>query len=124
MTSSNPAGNIGLKQDLQFKQGADFATEFDLFNQDDTPFDLTPYTHVAHLRKKPFATPVVSIAATSPSVGRLRFGLTHVETAAITCGADIDSEASSYVWDHELITIADGVIVPGFYGDVSVLRDI
>jgi len=121
---TTPAGNIGLKQDLQIKQGADFAIEVDLYNADDTPFSLTPYTHVARLRKKPFATPVVTIACTSPIAGRLRFALTRVQTAALICGPELDSEASSYVWDHELVTIADGVIVPGFYGDVSVFRDI
>ena len=121
---STPVGNIGLKQDLQIKQGADFAIEVDLYNLDNTPFDLTPYTHVARLRKKPFATPVITITCTSPLAGRLRFALTRTQTAALTCGPNLDSDASSYVWDHELITIANGVIVPGFYGNVSIFRDI
>lgn len=121
---TTPAGNIGLQLDLQIKQGADWAIEVDLTNEDNTAFDLTPYTHVAHLRKKPFASPVISLTVTSPIAGRLRFSLTHTQTAALSCGPDLESDASWYVWDHELVAISGGEITPGFFGDVSVFRDL
>jgi hypothetical protein len=121
---TTPAGNIGLQLDLQIKQGADWSVEVDLTNDDNTTFDLTPYNHVAHLRKKPFASPVISLTVTSPIAGRLRFSLTHTQTAALSCGPDLESDASWYVWDHELVAISGGEITPGFFGDVSVFRDL
>jgi hypothetical protein len=114
----------GLKLDLEIKQGADWSKEVDLTNEDGTVFDLTPYNHVAHLRKKPFDPTVISITVTSPVAGRLRFALTHTQTAALSCGPDLESDASWYVWDHELVAISGGEITPGFFGDVSVFRDL
>ena len=121
----NTAGNIGVELNLEIKQGSDFAIEVDFTNSaDDSVFDLTPFTHVAHLRKKPFATPVQSFVCTSPIPGRLRFAMTHTTTALLTCGSELDSAKSSYVWDHEMVRTSDGTITPCFYGDVSVFRDV
>ena len=121
----NTAGNIGVELNLEIKQGVDFAIEVDLtLLNDGSVFDLTPFSHVAHLRKRAFAEPVQSFVCTVPIPGRLRFAMPHAETALLTCGAEMDTKKSSYVWDHEFIRISDGIVTPGFFGDVSVFRDI
>lgn len=117
------AGNIGLELNLRIKQGADFTIDVEC-TQNDLPFDLSPYSHVARLRKRPFATPVQTFVCSSPVVGTLRFHMDQATTALLKCGPNLDDPASSYVWDHEMILISSGVKIPGFYGDVSVFRDI
>jgi hypothetical protein len=118
------AGNIGLELNLRIKQGSDFTVDVECTTANDLPFDFAPYSHVAHLRKRPFATPVQSFVCTSPVLGTLRFHMDQADTALLKCGPNLDDAASSYVWDHELVLISSGVTSPGFYGDVSVFRDI
>lgn len=120
-----PAGSIGALLPIQIKQGATFTLEIELTNDDGSPFNTGLYNARSHLRKKPFSDPRVAIAATFPTAGVLRLVLTSVETAALSCGSEIDSEASSYEWDCEFVAISDTTqIVPAFYGPAQVFRDI
>lgn len=118
------AGSIGSELNLQIKQGAHFLVDIQLTDDDDAPINTALYTAVGNLRKKPFAVPITPFACTFPATGTLRIALTSAETALLKCGADLDDEASTYVWDLEFTTLADNTVTPGFYGDVQVFRDL
>ena len=118
-------GNIGVELTLHIKQGADFVLEILLTDSTTgAPFNTAPYNAVANLRKKPFAVPITPFVCTFPTLGTLRIELARTTTAALTCGANLDDDASMYVWDLELVTISTNVVTPAFFGDVLVFRNL
>jgi hypothetical protein len=117
-------GSIGAELALEIKQGADFRLDIELTDEAGAPFNTAPYTAVANLRKKPFATPVTPFVCTFPATGTLRITLSRTVTAALACGADFDDDLSAYVWDLELIKTSDQTVTPAFFGDVAVFRNI
>lgn len=118
-------GSIGSYLPIQIKQGSDFQLEIVLTNKiDGTPLNTALYTAQASMRKAPFRDPSIAIACSFPVLGRLRLFLARSATALLSCGADLEDDASSYEWDCELITIASGIITPAFYGPANVFRDI
>ncbi len=122
MTQTQRIGNIGTELALLIKQGADFAVEIDFINEDLTPFDLTPYTPVARLRKKPGET-ATAFTCTTPVPGRVSVAMSNSLTAGLPSGRFIEDAESSYVWDMEFVD-GGGYVIPILFGNVAVWRDI
>ena len=122
-------GYIGERLDLLIRQGADFpvdgALTVTLTYADKEPYDLTGCTISATVKKEsddgPEADMVVDFGDRSAGVFNLT--MPHDITATLTCGPTINMAASRYVWQADLTT-ASGWIIPLYYGDVAVYRDI
>jgi hypothetical protein len=120
------AGTIGQRIDLLIKQGSDFIGELECYD-DQVPPQPTPlagFTFRGHLRKKPGGTPLRTLVMTVFASHKIRISLTDDETATLKCGEFLDDDASQYVWDAESIETATGTILPAFYGEAQVYRDI
>ncbi len=117
-------GTIGQQIDLLIKQGSDLIVDLEVVLEPGQSLNLNDYTFPAHLRKKPGGTPLRAISVTRFAANMLRVFLDHAQTATLTCGADLDDDASQYVWDCEIVETATGLILPAFFGDVQVFRDI
>ncbi len=124
MTTRLVISNIGQQLDLEFKQGCDFEIDIELTNDDDTPLDTSLYDAVANLRKKAFATVITPFVCTFPVPGTMRVAMARAITAGLTCGAELEDDSSTYVWDCELVAKSGGTKTPAFYGDVNLFRDI
>lgn len=120
------AGTIGTRIDLLIKQGSDFIVEFECYDAQTPPQPqpLDGFTFRGHLRKKPGGIPLRTFVMTVFASHKIRLSLTAAETATLTCGEFLDDDASQYVWDSESIETATGTILPAFYGDGQVFRDI
>lgn len=120
-------GYIGERLDLLIRQGATFGPfECSMLNPDETPVDLTGCVLQGHIRKKALDNTVVTslaITITEPVNGRYVFGLSGEATSLIVAGESIKDPVSKYVWDMELID-ANLRVIPVYYGDVSVFREV
>jgi hypothetical protein len=120
-------GYIGEKLDLLVKQGSTLGPfTVTLANPDTAPVDLTGATLRAHLRKKALDSAKVAqfdVVVTDAAAGKFQFGMTDEATAAIPAGETLKDVASVYVWDMELED-ASGRVLPLYYGDVKVFREV
>lgn len=122
-------GFLGVRQNLQIRQGATFGPlRLTVRNPDNTPVDLTGSTLVGHIRKTAKA-PVVLLELVGTIEGDSADGvwrveeLTAAQTAALAAGETPAEPASQYVYDLEW-TDATGRVTPLLYGTVSVLREV
>ena len=120
-------GYIGEKLDLLVKQGSTLGPfKVSLINPDQTAVDLTGATLRGHIRKKALSTVLVAtlvVTVTEAANGKFEFGLPDEITAGIQAGETIKDPASLYVWDMELED-ASGRVVPLYYGDCKVFREV
>ena len=120
-------GYIGEKLDLLIRQGATLGPfQGAMTNPDGTPVDLSGCVLRAQIRKKaldPAVVTPVTVTITDPLSGQYVFGLNAELTAAIVAGESIKDPTSKYVWDMEMVD-ASGQVLPLYYGDVSVFREV
>ena len=120
-------GYIGEKLDLLIRQGATLGPfQGAMTNPDGTPVDLSGCVLRAQIRKKaldPAVVTPVTVTITDPLSGQYVFGLSAELTAAIVAGESIKDPTSKYVWDMEMVD-ASGQVLPLYYGDVSVFREV
>jgi ABC-type proline/glycine betaine transport system permease subunit len=62
-------------------------------------------------------------AIPDPIIGEMTFGLTAVQTALIEADDSLSGSKSKYVWELEM-TDALGNVIPRYYGDVYVFRQL
>lgn len=120
-------GYIGEKLDLVIRQGATLGPFPATMTYADgvTPYDLTGATIRGQIRKRALDTEVVEniqVDINAPSEGQYKFGLDAATTGGMTAGESMGDAASKYVWDLEL-ELADGTIIPLYYGNVAVFRE-
>lgn len=120
-------GNIGERIDLRIRQGADFGpVRATMTNPDASPVNLTGCTLRGMVKKKPSdAQPAATfvVTVTDALAGQFAFTLPHAATFSLKAGARIDAPESAYVWDLEMEDSL-GRVVPLYYGDVQVLREV
>lgn len=120
-------GNIGERIDLRIRQGADFGpVRGTMTNPDGSPVNLTGCTLRGMVKKKPSDTlpaATFAVTVTDALAGRYEFTLPNTATFNLKAGPRIDAPESAYVWDMEMLD-SQGRVVPLYYGDVQVLREI
>lgn len=120
-------GYIGEKLDLLVKQGSTLGPfRVTLRNIDGTAVNLVGCTVRGHVRKKALDIALVAtltINVTEPANGKFDFGLPDEITATIPAGETLKDALSLYVWDMELED-ASGRVVPLYYGDCKVFREV
>lgn len=127
MPAAQTIGDIGQRLDLLIRQGGTFGPQrITLTNPDTTPVNLTGATVRGQIRKRPADAAVVAqLEVESPydATGTFTIGLSAAVTAGITAGLDVTKPESLYVWDLELQDSL-GRVLPLFYGDVRVHREV
>jgi hypothetical protein len=120
-------GYYGEKLNLQIRQGATLGPfSATMKNADGSAVNLTNCTIRGKIRKTALSatvTATLDCSITNAAAGQYQFGLTDEVTAAITCGEKLTDKASQYVWDLELED-STGRVVPLYYGDCLVLREV
>jgi hypothetical protein len=120
-------GTKGGNLDLLIRQGATLMASVVATNPDGSPIDLTGATITAQIRKLPSsATPECSatIVLTNPTAGTFTFEFVAADNADLTASDTSEtSEASTYVWDLEVLDAA-GKVTPLLYGNVYVWREV
>lgn len=127
MTVAQQIGNIGERLNLLIRQGATFGPyRCTMTNPDGSPVDLTGASIVGQIRKRASdATAVADLQVTmvDRAAGVYEFGLSDETSAGITAGSDTTRPESLYVWDMELHDSL-GRVIPLYYGDVRVFREV
>lgn len=127
MATTPVLGSIGDKVDLLIKQGSTFGPMVaTLKNPDLTAVDLTSMVIRGQIRKKALDTAIVAsvvVAITDATGGVFEFSLTDEVTAAIVADELMQRPGSKYVWDME-IEDSLGRVIPLYYGDVTVFREV
>lgn len=120
-------GYIGERLDLLIRQGATFGPfDVTLANPDKTPVDLSGATVRAHVRRKALDADVVialEVQVIQPTLGHFQFGLSDEITASVPAGESVKDPSSHYVWDMEMEDTL-GRVIPLYYGDVKVFREV
>jgi hypothetical protein len=120
-------GYIGEKLDLLIRQGATLGPfTAQMVNPDNSSVNLTGCELRAQIRKKaldPTVVTPITVSITEPISGQYVLGLSAELTAAIIAGESIKDPASKYVWDMELVD-STGQVLPIYYGDVTVFREV
>jgi hypothetical protein len=120
-------GNIGEKVDLRIRQGADFGPIIATMKDNlGVAVNLTGCTLSGAVKKKAsdaVAAAVVQATIIDATAGRYKFWIPHAATATMKAGAKIDAPESAYVWDFEMVDSLNQII-PLYYGDVQVLRNV
>ena len=118
---------LGDRWDLQIKQGSSFGPfTTTLVNPNGTPVDLTGCTVRGSIRKTRLSTTVtaaLTVTSDYDATGVFVFSLTPTETAAIEAGESLNSAASQYVWDLELLDSANRVTSIA-WGAIQVLAEV
>lgn len=121
------AGTAGVRLDLIIRQGSSFgAGVFKLQNPDLTPVLLSGFLFRGQMRKKALDTSVVATfdcSVVDAANGLWTFGMSLAKTTALTAGEQINSAASTYVYDIEMVDTLYRVL-PIFYGNVQVQREV
>lgn len=127
MATTPVLGKIGTQVDLLIKQGSTFGPMVaTLTNPDLTPVNLTACIIRGQIRKKALDATIVAsfvVAITNEPGGVFEFGLTDEVTAIITADEIMQKPGSKYVWDMELEDSL-GRVIPLYYGDVTVFREV
>jgi hypothetical protein len=120
-------GYIGEKLNLLVRQGATLGPHsVTVRNPDLTPVNLTGSTVRGQIRRKALDVAIIetlNVVVTDAVNGVFEFGLTATETAALVAGEGIGDANSKYVWDMEWED-STGRILPLFYGDCTVFREV
>ena len=126
-------GYFGERLDLRIRQGATFGPiQATMRNpvippaEIGTPVNLTGCTIRGQIRRKALDVAIIAsfaVTITNALNGQYEFSLSSATTAGITAGENLDSTASKYVWDLELVD-STGRITPLYYGAVTVLREV
>lgn len=127
-TAVKRLGSIGERMDLLIRQGATLGPfTATMTNPDGSPVDLTGASIVGQIRKTPQSRDVtahVEVAIIEPKAGKYRFGISAEVTALIPAGADITKTDSKYAWDLELHDSSGRGVVPLYWGEVQVHREV
>jgi hypothetical protein len=120
-------GTKGGNLDLLIRQGATLMASVVATNPDGSPIDLTGATITAQIRKLPSSVTAecsATIVLTNPTAGTFTFEFVAADTADLTASDTSEtSEASTYVWDLEVLDAA-GKVTPLLYGNVYVWREV
>lgn len=126
MATTPVIGHYGAPMDLRIKQGSTFSATVNLQNPDTTPVDLTGSQLRAQIRKKALDAAVVAtfvITVTDAPGGVFDMLLSDEVTAQIVTGESLQSTDSKFVWDMEMEDTL-GRVIPLFYGNVVVFREV
>lgn len=127
MATAPVLGKIGTQIDLLIKQGSTFGPMVaTLKNPDGSAVNLTSCLIRGQIRKKALDTVLVTsfvVAITNETGGVFEFSLTDEVTAVIVADEIMQKPGSKYVWDMELED-ALGRVIPLYYGDVTVFREV
>lgn len=119
-------GKKGKKLDLLIKQGSTFGPyPITLRNPDGTAVNTAELIISGTIRKTPKTPVVVTIEFEKiDNSGRYNMIIPASQTTLLTAGQNELSSDSKYVWDCELINSNLNIIIPLFYGEVRVFRNI
>jgi hypothetical protein len=122
--SNKVLGSLGVKQDIQFRQGSTFGPyNMNILQADGTPLNLTGYTFSARIKKTPTSSTILAEFVITPVdliLGKLKISIPSTVTANIQgAGEDL----AEYVWDMEY-TDDVGITEPLFYGTVYVKSNV
>lgn len=128
MANQTSIGYIGKRLDLLIRQGGTFGPYLcAMRNSDGTPVDLTGCAFRGHIRKTA-ADPAIVCVVTAVVVGlategNYSLGISATDSALIQAGATLADALSKYVWDLEMVDSL-GRVIPIYYGDVNVFREV
>ena len=118
---------LGDRLDLDMKQGCSWGPfSVTLTNDNGTAVDLTGCTIRGSIRKTRLSTTqIVALTVTSDydATGTFSFSLTPAQTLLIEAGESLNSAASQYVWDLEMLDSAERV-TSIYYGTIRVLAEV
>lgn len=120
-------GTIGARVDLLIKQGATFGPHVvTLTNPDGSPTDLTGCSFKGSIKAKARDASVLarfSFTMVSVNPGKFSFQLAATDSAVIPAGENLSDSASLKTYDIKMLD-ASGRVVPLFYGDAKVFREV
>jgi hypothetical protein len=127
MATVSTISNLGARTILQVRQGADFGPyPVAIENPDGTPINPAGSTFRGQIRRKALDAAVAADFVITPGSAAgpaCYFGLSNVQTAALTAGETLTDPDSQYVFDFEWVDSA-GRVQCVFEGVVQVYREV
>lgn len=138
MSKPETRAQLGDRLDLMVRQGATLGPYRHMLTRGGEPFDLTGCTVRARVevtQPEPAPTPCGTsepqlvavemkvVIAADPTMGFYDFGLPAEVTSDLPAGDTLNSPESIHRWTSELV-LADGRVVPLYYGRLHVAREV